>query len=292
MLLASYNIQFGTGKDGIVDLARITSALAGADLIALQEVERCSKRTGMVDQIASIAALLPEYHWVYGPGMDLDADVVRSDGGIEHRRRQFGNMLLSKAPILSTRNHMLPKFGTVVQFSLQRSALEGVIATPGGGHVRVYSVHLSHLDDMDREPQIDHLLKVHDRAFAEGPAWCGSGVPLAMTEGLSAAPMPREAVWMGDFNMTFRSPLYSRIVGPRSPEYGRMNGLDGFVDAWVASGWPEDAGATCHSGTFSSGQRIDYCFVSSSLAHRVRRAWIDETAVGSDHQPIWTELDF
>lgn len=291
MKFVSYNIQYGTGRDNVVDLARIARAVQGADVIALQEVERFSQRTGMVDQPAALAALLPGYHWVYGPGMDLSADVVGPDGHITQQRRQFGNMLLCRTPILTARNHLLPKFGTLVQFSLQRCALEGVIATAGGRHLRVYSVHLSHLDDGDRAPQVAHLLDVHARAFGEGPGWCGSGVNAAMTEGQDAAPMPREAVVMGDFNMTVASPLYSRIVGPLSPEYGRMNGIDGFVDAWVAAGQPEGAGCTCHSGTFSTGHRIDFCFVSSVHASRIRGAWIDEGADGSDHQPIWTEID-
>ena len=71
--------------------------------------------------------------------------------------------------------------------------------------------------------------------------------------------------------------------------YGRMNGLEGFVDAWVASGQRESEGITCPD--VHGGKRIDYCFVSSRLAVRVRRAWIDERADGSDHQPIWTEID-
>jgi endonuclease/exonuclease/phosphatase family metal-dependent hydrolase len=291
MQFVSYNIQYGTGRDHVVDLARIANAVRGADVIALQEVERFSQRTGMVDQPAALAALLPGYHWVYGPGMDLNADVVAPGGGIVQQRRQFGNMLLCKTPILTARNHMLPKFGTLVQFSLQRCALEGVIATAGGRHLRVYSLHLSHLDDGDRAPQIEHLLNVHTRAFGEGPGWCGGGVNAGMTEGLPSAPMPREAVLMGDFNMKAASPLYARIVGPLSPEYGRMNGLDGFVDAWVVAGNAEGVGTTCHSGTFSTGHRIDYCFVSSEHASRIRRAWIDEDADGSDHQPIWTDID-
>eukprot|EP01030_Chromulinospumella_sphaerica_P031480 gene31480-32107_t len=36
----SYNIQYGTGRDNVVDLARIARAVQGADVIALQEVER------------------------------------------------------------------------------------------------------------------------------------------------------------------------------------------------------------------------------------------------------------
>ena len=53
----------------------------------------------------------------------------------------------------------------------------------------------------------------------------------------------------------------------------------------------EADGTTCHSGTFSTGHRIDYCFVSSEHASRIRRAWIDEDADRSDHQPIWTDID-
>lgn len=291
MQFVSYNIQYGTGRDEQVDLARIAEAVRGADVIALQEVERYAKRTGMVDQVAALADLLPGYHWAYGAGMDLHADTTDADGKVVHQRRQFGNMLLCKTPLLTVRNHLLPKYGTLVQFSLQRSALEAVIQTPKGRAIRVYSVHLSHLHDFDRGPQIEHLLSVHQRAFGEGPAWCGSGVNPEMTEGLAAAPMPREAVLMGDFNLLASSPLYSKIVGPLSPEYGRMNGIDGFVDAWVAAGGAQDAGNTCHSGTLSTGHRIDYCFVSSSMAAGIRRAWIDEAAVGSDHQPIWTEID-
>ena len=291
MKFVSYNIQYGTGRDGVVDLARIARAVEGADVIALQEVERFSQRTSLQDQPALLAALLPGYHWVYGPGMDLHADVVAPDGRVTQQRRQFGNMLLSKTPILTARNHLLPKLGTLLQFSLQRCALEGVIVTPSGAALRLYSVHLTHLDDTDRAPQIEHLLQVHARAFGEGPGWCGSGVDAAMTEGQVAMPMPREAVLMGDFNLTVASPLYARLVGPKSPEYGRMNSLDGFVDAWVTAGHAEAAGNTCHSGTLSTGQRIDYCFVSSAYAGRIRRAWIDEQSAGSDHQPIWTEID-
>lgn len=40
MKLATYNIHYGLGKDERYDLARIAKDVAGADIIALQEVER------------------------------------------------------------------------------------------------------------------------------------------------------------------------------------------------------------------------------------------------------------
>ena len=47
MRLVSYNIQYGRGRDGVFDLKRIATAIAGADVIALQEVERYWLRSGM-----------------------------------------------------------------------------------------------------------------------------------------------------------------------------------------------------------------------------------------------------
>ena len=103
MRLVSYNIQFGRGKDNRTDLARIAASVDGADVIALQEVERFFTRSGTVDQVEALAHLLPDYHWVYGPGLDLDASIAGADGKPVHRRRQFGNMLLSRGPVLEPR---------------------------------------------------------------------------------------------------------------------------------------------------------------------------------------------
>jgi endonuclease/exonuclease/phosphatase family metal-dependent hydrolase len=60
MRLASYNIQYGKGKDDRFDLDRIVSELGAADLIALQEVETHAARSGDVHQGAEIAARLAE----------------------------------------------------------------------------------------------------------------------------------------------------------------------------------------------------------------------------------------
>jgi endonuclease/exonuclease/phosphatase family metal-dependent hydrolase len=50
--IVTYNIQFGLGKDGRFDLERIAAEVDGADVIALQEVERNWQRSGNVDQPA------------------------------------------------------------------------------------------------------------------------------------------------------------------------------------------------------------------------------------------------
>lgn len=285
MKLVTYNIQYGLGRDGHYDLARIAREVESADVIALQEVERFWQRSGMVDEPALIARHLPRHHWVYGANLDMDADTVEADGRVVHRRRQFGTMILSRLPILSSRNHLLPKYGTLTQHSIQQGTLEAVIGLKMGA-LRVYSVHLSHLDAATRLPQIETLLAIHRRAPAEGGAWCG-GHPnpaAGWTEG-EMPPMPRQALFMGDFNFTPGSAEYTAMVGPMTTHHGRLLSTDGLVDAWTVAGHEEAAGITC------DGKRLDYLFLSANLRHRVRSVRIDETAEGSDHLPVWMELD-
>jgi len=287
MKLVTYNIQYGLGRDGRHDLARVATEVAEADIIALQEVERHWQRSGDVDSPAVLAARLPEHHWVYAANLDMDASYRDAARRLVNRRRQFGTMILSRLPIVSSRNHLLPKYATLTQHSIQQGALEGVVITPSAGPVRIYSLHLSHLAMDTRLPQVETLLDVHARAIGEGGAWCG-GHPdpdAGWTEG-TMPPMPGEAILMGDFNFDWNAPEYDRIVGPLSPKYGRLNRVNGFVDAWVAAGNRQDEGAT-----IPTGRRIDYCFLSPALAARVRSCRIDHEASGSDHQPLWVEID-
>jgi endonuclease/exonuclease/phosphatase family metal-dependent hydrolase len=287
--LATYNIHFGLGVDGRYDLPRIADAVRGADIIALQEVERFFRRSGMTDQVAEFAALLPEYYWIYGEGLDVDASSVGPDGQIDNRRRQFGNMLLSRFPILSRRNHLLPKWGTVSQISLQRSALEGVIALPSGP-VKVYTLHLHHLAPALRLQQVDALLEVIARAPREGGVWCGTHYnPDAGWTDEPAPPMPAETILLGDFNFTCASEEYERMVGPYDAVRGRLVNVAGLADAWVAAGHGEEEGATVSSD--GNGRRLDYCFVSAWLAGKVRSARVDVQARGSNHQPLYIDID-
>ncbi|MDX1433900.1 MAG: endonuclease/exonuclease/phosphatase family protein [Gammaproteobacteria bacterium] len=287
MKLVTYNIQYGRGRDGRFDLERIAAAVAGADVIALQEVERFWQRSGMEDQPARLAALLGDYHWVYGAGLDVDASYRANGGRLVNRRRQFGNMLLSRSPIHSSRTHLLPKYASLGPMSLQRCAVEGVLETPVGW-LRVYSVHLTHLSAETRMPQLERLLDIHRLAPFEGGAlsagdvdeeWIRDGVPPAL---------PPDALLMGDFNFEPDSEEYQRVVGPLSPYGGRVVNPLGLVDAWVHAGHGELDGVT--ADIRGRGVRLDYCFASASLRERIRDVRIDTAAGGSDHQPVWVEI--
>ncbi|MEM7225007.1 MAG: endonuclease/exonuclease/phosphatase family protein [Pseudomonadota bacterium] len=285
MKLVTYNIRYAFGQDERYDLARVAATVEGADLIAFQEVERNWRRSGMADQPAELARLLPGYYWAYGPAFDVDASHSNGDGSIHNRRRQFGTMLLSKAPIRATRLFVLPKLHSRCDFNMTTGALEGVVEL-AGRPIRIYSLHLSSLSSADRLIQLDALLALHRQAAGEGGAWTGehSARSHDWACGEAPPPMPEEAILLGDFNCE-----------PDSAEYRKLtsNGAS-LVDAWAAAGEEPEDGITWspYPGARPNREmRLDYCFLSSPLESVVRKSWVDRGACGSDHYPLWIELD-
>ncbi len=286
MRLVSYNIQYGTGKDGRVDIDRIAGEIADADVIAMQEVDRYWSRSGMSDQVREITDRLPEHNWVYGPGVDLDASTRDSAGRLENRRRQFGNLLLSRPPILASKNRLLPKMNLHAQLSLQRTMLDGMIACPGGG-VRVASVHLAHAAMSERLAQVERIRALQTEAGRDGGVLSGRHQNWRDADGSS--PWPHQSILLGDFNMSPDEAAYAAMVGPLDPKYGRITEMDGYLDAWIGAGGDTNAGHTKFEET--GNRRIDYAFISPDLATGLRSVRVDTEAQGSDHQPLWMEID-
>jgi len=85
---------------------------------------------------------------------------------------------------------------------------------------------------------------------------------------------------------------YRRIVGETDYYEGLHIVARHLVDAWVQAGHSRDDGVTWYDDRDNSRGvgRLDYGFVSAGLATKVSRAWIDDEALGSDHQPAWFEL--
>ncbi len=287
MKLVTYNIQFGRGRDEVVDLDRIAREVSGADIITLQEVDRHFSRSGDVDQVTEFMARFAQYHAEYGPGVNLPADRVADNGRVEHRRRQFGNLTLSRYPIRYVRHHLLPKYASTGPISIQRSALECVIDTPLG-LLRVINTHLTHLSGATRLPQIEHLKRIHRDAVLEGEPICGTmdGTYWTLDDPLPGPPTP--TLMAGDFNLEPGSPEYEALVGPYSEYGGRITNPALFADAWVAAGHGEHEGVT--ADLHGRPVRLDYVFLSPDLVPRIARCRIDNDATGSDHQPVWLEF--
>jgi endonuclease/exonuclease/phosphatase family metal-dependent hydrolase len=291
--LVSYNIQYGFGADGHYDLARAAKVVAGADIIALQEVERFWSRSNLDDQPEALSRLLSGYHWVYGPAFDMDASTTAADGTVLNRRRQFGTMILSKLPIRWSRLHLLPMRRVLSPLNTQNAALEAMVVTPGGP-LRILSIHLSHIGVSERLEQIDFLLARHRRVSLEGGPWSGvdDEPQRGWSHGEAEPEAPQAAVWMGDFNSEPGSQEYQRIVGDNPNRPGAIY-ADEFADAAVAAGHAPDAFHT-HEWMRGSGmqrRRLDYCFVAPHLAGRVRSFSVDASATASDHFPVFVEID-
>jgi endonuclease/exonuclease/phosphatase family metal-dependent hydrolase len=226
MRIVTYNIQFGLGKDGRFDLERVADEVDGADIIALQEVERHWQRSGNIDQVAQLGQILKKYYWVYGPYFDVDASESQPNGIINNVRRQFGNMILSKTPILSTRLFPLPKSALRQRHNMVVGVFEGVVKLQHDGALRIYNAHLGARSQFDRVEQIISIRETIRRAPAEGGAWTGDlahslwehHAHTLWDEDATPPPMPKSFVLLGDFNLETKDPEYDYLV--RSPSLG------------------------------------------------------------------------
>lgn len=285
MKCVTYNIQYGIGMDGKYDLARIADAVRGADLIALQEVSRNNPQNGGHDMVAGITELLPDYFSVFGAPYQMGFGSHLTDGKAVSVYFEFGNLVLSRTPVISSRNILLPRSRTYDILNLQRSALEAMVDTPAGP-VRFYSVHLDHVSPAERLAQISFL---KDRVL--GYQRDGGAVSGLEELGFPEPPHPEHAVAMGDFNLVPESPEYLALCGGTNEEFGRSRNANDFVDVSIPEG--EDA---AESVTWidpegkKPSKRIDYCFTTASLADRAGGARVDGDALGSDHRPVWFEI--
>jgi endonuclease/exonuclease/phosphatase family metal-dependent hydrolase len=273
MRIVTYNIHYGVGRDGYHDLDRIADAIDGADVIALQEVERFWPRSGMVDQPQELGKRLPDYWWVYGPNVDLHS-ATAFPGEASRQRRQFGNMLLSRTPLLGSENVRLPRLQSEPR-SMRRGALEAIATSPRGTELRIASTHLCYLSAQTRIAQAEAIFDRHHAAAIEGGSWHGEH-PSDPSWYLGDEPeMPASAIVLGDMNFGEDTTEYAATVGRRNSP--------------LAEAWPLVRPG--HPGTTKDGNRIDQAWITGDLVPRLVDAWIDGVADGSDHQPVWFELD-
>ncbi len=286
MKFVSFNVQYGVGLDGKFDPERIVGAIQGGDVVAMQEVTRNLPRNSHADLPDIFSALMPDFYHAFGCGAVTDAGSSVVDSRMRMRFTEFSNMVLSRYPILATRNLLLPRSRTYDRLNIQRSALECLIDAPAGP-IRVYSVHLDHRSPAERIAQIEFL-----RDCLSNYAKNGGAVTGGVEFGFPDLPQTDDYVVMGDFNMMPEQPEYIAMAGPKDLYYGRtasaaypsealeMLGrrkLDDYT--WEEPGDPEIR------------QYLDYCFVSGTLAPRLKDGWVDRDCIASDHKPVWVEMD-
>lgn len=171
MKLTTWNIQWGRGADGRVDLDPIVAharRFADFDVWCVQEVSAGHQQLPSCDgsdQFEQLAARLAGHAPVAG----VATDAFGPDG----RRRRFGNMLFSRLPVRQVFRHLLPWPAEAGVTSMQRVAIEATLDTPLGP-LRVTTTHLAYCSARQRAAQIDRLRALHREAVthaqARGPA--------------------------------------------------------------------------------------------------------------------------
>ena len=277
MKIFTWNIQWGRGCDGRVDFDRIAGVIraAGApDVLCLQEV--AVNHPGLPgsrgeDQVAQLSARLPEYTAHYAIGSDL-----LGDGG---SRRLFGNLIMSRLPVLQVFRHSLPWPAAPDRPNMPRVAVEAVVAATEGP-LRVVTTHLEYYSLAQRRAQMHGLRAL----LAEAAGHAGALRPDAGVDPpFKAAPRPRAVVCCGDFN-----------CAPDAPELEAMLGNSGarnpdFVDAWQVAhpGRPHAYTVGLHGCDWPDHPYCcDYFFVAAELASRIADVAVDQRTDASDHQPV------
>jgi endonuclease/exonuclease/phosphatase family metal-dependent hydrolase len=282
MNLITWNIQWGRGCDGRVDFKRIVDtalAMADVDVLCFQEVGR--NYPGLEDsvgedQFAALAGLLRGYRLIEGVATDTPAP----DG----TRRQFGNAIFSRLPVLQIFPHLLPWPPDAKFPGMQRVALEAVLEAKGR-LVRVTTTHLEYYSKKQRMAQVERLREL--QADAAGHA---SDVPQPDKAGgpFEMFPRPASGILTADFNFRPDTNEYVRLVAP----FG--DGTPRYCDAWTLQHPGKPHAPTI--GVFDHEQWpeafcCDFIFVTEDLADRVRRLTVKLETDASDHQPVLLELD-
>ena len=282
MKLVSWNIQWGRGADGRVDLDRIVAhakRIADFDVLCLQEVSAGYPELPGCDggdQFQALAARLPAYKPIDG----VATDSPHPAGG----RRRFGNLILSRLPVRQVFRHLLPWPADPAVLSMQRIAIEATLEAPFGP-LRVITTHLEYYSLVQRAAQVERLRELQHEGHAHGveqrPGTPADG-PFAHE------PRGVPALLAGDFNFK-----------PDAAERGRlMADIDAATPAWrdaweiVHPGAPHAPTVGLYDKEQWPGPSFtwDYVFVSADLAGRVAALEVDTASDASDHQPVLVEL--
>ena len=136
LTVLTLNIHFARTRVGEPALARIAEELRAwdADVVLLQEVDRNRFRTGLVDQAQTLGRQLG-MESVFGPNRPV-------------RPGFTGNAVLSRFPVVSSRNHPLPTRPGLIPRGLLRVTID-----IDGQRVSVFNTHFEHSSPAARREQ-------------------------------------------------------------------------------------------------------------------------------------------
>ncbi len=189
LTVLSYNVHHCNPpeKPGVIDIDAIAAVVrkSDADLVALQEIDVNTGRSGKRNQASEIALKAGYTSFYFGKAMDYDG------GG-------YGVLILSKYPLQETTTHPLP--GMSGSQAEPRVLATALLSLPNGEKIRFGSTHLdAQRADSNRILQVGEINRI-------------------------AAAYPEPFIVAGDFNAVETNPviqtldsLFTRTCRPCEP---------------------------------------------------------------------------
>jgi endonuclease/exonuclease/phosphatase family metal-dependent hydrolase len=287
MKLVTWNTQWCKGIDGIVSAQRIVHgarAMADFDVLCLQEISQnypCLTGDTPQDQPAEIARLLPGYEVVFGAAIDEQPSHQHG----QHSRQRFGNLIASRLPVLEVQHFVLPSPVGPGQPHpwMPRQCTVCTVQAPWGP-VRIMTTHLEYYSETQRLAQAQALRHIHQSLCQQSRYQ-----PLVTADDLDtpyqSKPHTTDVILCGDFNFELNSAPYEAITTPRSD--------DPLVQAWALMNPNEPHPPTFRLFDDTYGPdavSCDFCFLSESIAPRLKHIVVDTNTQVSDHQPVMIEV--
>ncbi len=296
MKLITWNIQWCRGCDGRVDPARIARTcrdMADFDVLCVQEVAR-GFDSGLEgsrgeDQFRLLAEALPEYTLIEGIATDRAAHTASGP------RRQFGNAVFSRLPVLQAHRHLLPWPADAKQPSMQRVAVEIIIRLQSK-ELRVTTTHLEYYSTMQRAAQVERLRDLQAEAAGHSRVRPAQRRSDHIDSPFEARARPASAILTADFNFLPSDPSYARLQAPISSMSGAVGdpGVPAYRDAWALAhpGVVHAPTVGVHDKEQWPGDPFcfDFIFVTEDLAPRVDSVTVNALTDASDHQPVLLQL--
>jgi len=183
-----------------------------------------------------VVDVVPKYYWAYGPYFDVDASISEPGSRIKNVRCQFGNMILSKTPILTIRLFPLPKSDLRDTHNMVVGVFEGVVKLQHDGALRIFNANLGARSRGDRIAQIKSIRETIRNAPAEGGAWTSGHANDLWKEDAAPPPMPEDFVLLGDFNLEAKDPEYDHLASRGDADPGRGLSRTDLLDTWTLAG--------------------------------------------------------
>ena len=281
LTIVSWNIQYGKGVDGRIDLHKMADVVQQdglPDVLCLQEVSRNDPDTANgSDQFSELQKLFPNYEIYYGASQDRS-------GGKNGGRRQFGNLILTRRSPLQVLHHLLPSPADPKARFMSRQTTEMVLST-GSGNFRLMNTHLEFFSEKQQLAQVQRIRELHEEACAQSRE---AGLDFPNTP-FARIKRSEKMVICGDFNFVPESASY-RLITSAFPE-----DVPNLVDAWNIVNPGNKRSPTCgifdHKQWKKGPHCRDYFFLSQNLSPQINHVSVNTETTASDHQPIRITLE-